>query len=63
MSRHVIDHARAPADGDRNRKFYEMDRHALMHPAVKALHQRPAVRAEENSRLTAYARIERGIEA
>lgn len=60
MTRHVIDHAHQPDKGNRTRTYLEMDRRAGMHPAVRALHQRAPDRAEENSRLKEFVRIERG---
>jgi hypothetical protein len=60
MTRHVIDHARQPVEGNRTRTYLEIDRRSGMHPAVKALHQRPTAQAAESSRLKEYTRIERG---
>ncbi|MCR9150871.1 MAG: hypothetical protein NXH83_11900 [Rhodobacteraceae bacterium] len=65
MSRHPVDH-RTPPEGGRTEHFAQVERQsgaAGSHPASRALHRRPAARGAGQSRVAAYARIERGREA
>ena len=65
MSRHPVDHQN-PSEGDRAKAFAEIERQQGAegsHPAAKALHRRPAERAEADKRVEEYTRIEKGREA
>ncbi|WP_376876273.1 hypothetical protein [Albirhodobacter sp. R86504] len=64
MSRHIMDQARpepnATHAGERLRCYVEIERRSGMHPAIRALHKRPATRGTDPLRLEQFARIERG---
>lgn len=61
MSRHIIDHRAAPDTG-RAKNFWALERRGSgeeAHPAVRALHERPAER-DGGRKLSQFLRIERG---
>ncbi len=53
-----------PVSDSRLRNFTRVERESGLHPAVRALHSRPAERSSEiNHRAIQYARIQRGWQA
>lgn len=61
MSKHVADR-RKTSDGGRLKNYVEVEKthgEEGSHPAVKALHERPAER-NKSSKMREYTRIERG---
>ena len=45
MTRHLIDHAAPQAEGPRMKHFLELARKEGLHPAIRALNQRPQIRS------------------
>ncbi|TQS73849.1 hypothetical protein ERN12_09070 [Rhodobacteraceae bacterium] len=59
MTRHILDHARPKAEGNRLRQFVDLARKQARSRNAAALDQRP--REHRGSRMRAYFRIERQI--
>ena len=65
MTKHIIDNPDQPDDGERLKRFTELERKSgdpAQSAHVKSLHRQPKT-PEEDPRAEEYARIERGKEA
>lgn len=57
MTRHLIDHAAAKAEGTRLKHFLDLARKEGVHPAIRELNQRPQARSAR--KISEFLRVAR----